>query len=117
MNFMFQNVIKAGSESVCGSVHVARILPQAPTFDSEMGVQVSGQEKNMCSEISKNSIYLMQNLRIVNSNCLTFFNSGANAHRINKQLEEKEKLQLISTALGMIGGGSVMTELGNFWKI
>ena len=29
VKFMFQNVIKAGSESFCGSVHGARILPQA----------------------------------------------------------------------------------------
>ena len=71
----------------------------------------------MCSESSENSIYLMQNLRIGNSDCLTFFDSGANAHLVNGQLEEKEKLQLISsnsTALGVIGGGSVMTEYGNF---
>ena len=59
----------------------------------------------------------MQNLRIGNSDCLTFFNSGANAHLIEGQLAEKEKLQLISsnyTALGVIGGGSVMREFGNF---
>ena len=59
----------------------------------------------------------MQNLRIGNSDCLTFFDSGANAHLIDGQLVEKEKLKLISnnsTALGVIGGGSVVTEYGNF---
>ena len=79
---MFQNAIRAGSESCCESVHGARILPSAPTFDSETGVQVSGQDKNVCSESSENFIYLMQNLRIGNNDCLTFFNSGANAHLI-----------------------------------
>ena len=59
----------------------------------------------------------MQNLRIGNSNCLTFFNSGVNAHLIDGELAEKEKLQLISsnhTVLGVIGGGSVTMEFGNF---
>ena len=82
-----------------------------------MGVQVSCQDKNLCSESSENSIYLIQNLRIGNSDCLTFYDSGANAHLIDRQLAEKEKLQLISsnsTALGVIGAGSVVTEYGNF---
>ena len=111
------NAIRADSESFCESVHGARILPTAPTFDSETGVQVSCQEKNVCSESSENSIYLMQNLRIGNSNCLTFFDSGENTHLVDEQLAEKEKLQLKSsnsTALGVIGGGAVMTEYGNF---
>ena len=60
---------------------------------------------------------MMQNLRIGNSNCLTFFDSGLNAHLIDGELAEKDKLQLIPrnhTALGVIGGGSVTTEFGNF---
>ena len=71
----------------------------------------------MCSEISENSIYLMQNLRIGDSEGLTFLASGANAHLIHRQLAEKENLQLIfsnSTALGVIGGGSIMTEYFRF---
>ena len=59
----------------------------------------------------------MQNLRIGNSDCLTFFDAGATDHLIDEQLAEKEKLQLISsnsTALGVIGGGSVMNKYGNF---
>ena len=71
----------------------------------------------MYSEISQNSIYLMQNLRIGNSDCLTFFDSGAKARLIYGQLGEKEKLQLISSnsmAFGVIGGGSGMTKYGNF---
>ena len=71
----------------------------------------------MCSEISENSIYLMQNLRIGDSEGLTFLASGANAHLIHRQLAEKENLQLIfsnSTALGVIGGGSIITEYRNF---
>ena len=59
----------------------------------------------------------MQNLRVGGSNCLTFFDLGANVHLIKGQLARNEELQLISnktTALGVIGGGSVMTEYGGF---
>ena len=51
------------------------------------------------------------------SNCQTFFDSGANAHLIDGQLARSEGLQLISSkaiALGVIGGGSIKTEYGSF---
>ena len=99
---MFQNAIRAGSESLFESIHGVEILPPAPKFDSETGVQVSCQDKNVCAESSENSIYLMQNLRIGNS---------------DRKFAKKEKLQLISsnsTAFGVIGAGSVVTEYGNF---
>ena len=68
-------------------------------------------------ESSKHSIYLMQNLRIGNSDCLTLFDSTANAHLIDGKLAKKEKLQRISennSALGVIGGGTITTESSNF---
>ena len=49
----------------------------------------------------------MQNLRVGDSICLTFFDSGANTHLIDGQLSRSEELQLISSkaiALGVIGG-------------
>ena len=59
----------------------------------------------------------MQNLRVGGSNCLTFFDLGANVHLIKGQLARNEELQLISnktTALGVIGGGSIKTEYVGF---
>ena len=59
----------------------------------------------------------MQNLRVGDSNCLTFLDSEANAHLIDSQLAKNEELQLISiksTAPWVIGGGSIMTEYGSF---
>ena len=72
-----ENIIKEGSENFCESIHGARILPPAPTFDSKTGVHVSCQDKKVCSESSENSIYLMQNLKIGKSDFLTFFDSGS----------------------------------------
>ena len=68
-----------------------KTFPPAPTIDSKTGLLVLCQEENVFSESSESSIYLMQNLRIGNSDCLTFFNSVANAHLINGKLTEKEK--------------------------
>ena len=59
----------------------------------------------------------MQNFRVGDSNCLTFFDSGANAHLIDRQLAIQEELQIISSksiALGVIGGGSIRKEYGRF---
>ena len=98
VNFKFQATnTKDGSESFLESSHRAKILPPAPPFDFESGIQVLCQYKNVCSEISESSIYLMQNLRIGNSDYLTFLDSGANAYLIDGQLVEKESLQLISS--------------------
>ena len=94
---MQNNVYILILKAFCESIHGASIFPPAPTLDSKTGVQVTCQDKNVCSESSENFIYLMQNLRIGNGNCLTFFDSGANAHLIDQQLVEKEKLQLISS--------------------
>ena len=62
--------------------------PPAPTFDSETGEKIAGENLKVHSESSDASIYLIQKLRIGNSECLTFFNSGA--------LAKKEKLQRFS---------------------
>ena len=46
-----------------------------------------------------------------------FFDSGANTHLINGDLAKKEKLQTISknhSALGVIRGGTITTDSGNF---
>ena len=57
------------------------------------------------------------------SNCQTFFDSGANAHLIDGQLARSEGLQLISSkaiALGVIGGGSIrmsMEAFGPIWDL
>ena len=81
------------------------------------------EEDNICTEGPENSIYLMENLRVGNSNCLTFFDSGANAHLIDGQMARQEDLQLISNksvALIIIGGGSIrlsMAALDLTWDL
>ena len=86
-------------------------------IDSETGYRVTCEEEDICSESSESSIYLMQNLRVRYSNCLIFFDSGANAHLIDGELAEKENLQRISgghSALGVIGGRTITTGFNQF---
>ena len=76
VNFMFQILsIKDNPESSLELSHAINILPPAPTIDSETALQVLCQEGNICSESSESSVYLMQKLRIGDSDCLTFFDS------------------------------------------
>ena len=91
MNFMYQtNIIMDNPEKSTDSSHGMKMFPPAPAIDSETGHPVLGEEEDICSECSESSIYLMQNLRVGDSNCLTFFDSGANTHLIDGQLARQE---------------------------
>ena len=117
LNFLQINSTPTESEFTMETGHGATVFPQAPIIDSETGYRVMCKEEDICSESSGGSIYLMQNLRVGDSNCLTFFDSGANAHLIDGRMARQEELQLIynkSIALGVIGGGSIKTEYGSF---
>ena len=104
---------KLGTTIVDSSIQFAVkfMFKTLDTKESSESFLVLCKEDNVCSMSSESFIYLMRNHRIWNSDCLTF--SEANAHLMDRQLAEKKKLQLISsksTALGVIGGGSIMTE-------
>ena len=99
------------------SSHGLKMFHPAPSIDSETGLRVQCQDEDISPESTEFSIYLMQNLRVGDSNCLTCFDSGASAHLVDGQLARNEELQLISnktTTLGLIRGGSIMTEYGDF---
>ena len=71
----------------------------------------------MDSEISKNSCYILQNIKLGKSESLIFFDTGANSHLIDGNLASKEGLQAISskrTRLGLIAGGQVESEFEKF---
>ena len=92
-------------------------LPPAPIFDSETGEKLEDKYQKIEPESSEHSIFLMQRLRIGKSECLTFFDSGANTHLIEKSLVTNENLQRLSECqaeLGVIGGGTLKAELGSF---
>ena len=64
-------------------------------FDSETGENVLEENLEIQPESLEHSIYLMQNLRIGESNCLTFFDSGANAHLVDDIGREREVAEVL----------------------
>ena len=85
VNFMFKaNATIEDLGNVEESGNGVKISPQAPVIDSETGHRVQCENKDICSE---SSTYLMQNLRVGDSSCLTIFDSGANIRRITANIE------------------------------
>ena len=85
VSFMRETPSVIKTETSAGSAHGSKVFPQAPIIDSETGYRVECEDEDICTESAENSIYLMQNLRVGDSNCLTFFDSGANTHLIDGQ--------------------------------
>ena len=67
VNFMFQSLINNSASSLKSS-HGFEVFPPAPSIDSETGLQVQCEDANISPESMESSIYLMQNLRIGDSN-------------------------------------------------
>ena len=70
-----------------------RTLDLAPTFNSQTGDQLVIQPEAVDLEIKESSSYLLQNIKIGGSECLVFFDSGANSHLIDGSIAVKEGLQ------------------------
>ena len=93
-----------------------RDLPSARVFDSETGDKLDDKDLQIQPESYEESIFLMQRWRIGNSECLTFFDSGANTHLIEKSIATNKNLQRLSEChaeLGVIGGETVTAESGS----
>ena len=85
----------------------------APTIDSETGERVVCNRDQIVPESKEHSFYLMQTLRIGSSECLTFFDPGANTHLIDGNIANKEGLQVVSdktSAIRVVGGSEIKTE-------
>ena len=75
----------------------------SPGSDSETGVRLSNEKLKIYPESPEHSIYLMQKLRIGNSECLIFLDSGANDHLVDGKLAKRENLQRISENYSELG--------------
>ena len=82
-------------------------MDEAPTFNSQTGDQVSVKPESVDPEVLENSSYILQNIKLGKTECLEFFDTGANSHLIDVNLAVREGLQPISsekTRLGLIAG-------------
>ena len=88
-----------------------------PTFDSELSIEVDTATIVVIPEVQEHSFYLMQWLRIGDSNQLIFFDRGANAHLVQGKMAVASPFELISsrpTSLTVVGGGNLKTEYGSY---
>ena len=114
MNFFWKNRRSRGRRN---RANKPRNLDVAPTFNSQTGDQVIVQPEAVNPEILESSSYILQNIKVVKSECLVFVDTGANSHLIDGNVVLKEGLQAISsesTRLGLIAGGQVESEYGTF---
>ena len=89
----------------------------APSIDSETGEIIMVSSESIIPEILEHSCYLMQTIKIGESEVLVFFDRGANIHIIDGSLAEKEGLQRVSsnpTSLTVVGGNRVKSNHGTF---
>ena len=69
-NFIFQRLKKEKKKTKRAKLNKDEVVLAPPsTFDSETGENLKEENLEIQTESSKNYIYLMQNLRIRNSNC------------------------------------------------
>ena len=115
VNFMYQiHSLEPVTANAADGSHEMNLKVPAPTIDSETGERVKcNKDHQIIPEIKEHSFYLMQTLRIGNSECLTFFDPGANTHLVDGNLAEREGLQMISdktSAIRVVGGSEIKTE-------
>ena len=92
------------------SVHANEVV-----YDSSSG-QRSVMDKTTLPEIPHSpAVYIMQWIRIGDSNCLCFFDTGANINMIDGAMAEREGVTVISQAVSVlktVGGKEVTTDYG-----
>ena len=89
----------------------------APSVDSETGEIINVDTESIIPEVLEHSCYLMQTIKIGESEVLVFFDGGANIHIIDGSLAEKEGLQRVSsspTSLTVAGGNKVRSNHGTY---
>lgn len=88
-----------------------------PNVDTCTGENVDVEEDMIIKESSEESVYIMQLLDMRGSECLTFYDRGANEHLIDGELAERVNLKVITSrnqSVGVMGGGTLWTEYGKY---
>ena len=89
----------------------------SPSINSDTGEKVSNVEEDVIPEIAEHSCYLMQTIKIGDSEALVFFDRGANIHIVDGSLAAEEELQQVSsspTSLTVVGGKKVKSKHGTY---
>ena len=88
-----------------------------PVIHTQTGQTKGYNEVVIIPEITEHAAYLMQTIKIGNSEILVFFYRGANVNLISGELAETEgltKSSLKPTRLTVVGGNSIRTQYGQY---
>ena len=86
-----------------------------PVIDTHTGERDYSGEHLMDAEPENDAFFLMQNIRIGDSDCLVLFDRGSNVNLISGPLAEQEDLQIISdkpSTIKIVGGEGISTQYG-----
>ena len=93
------------------------ISANAPCINSKSGAKVALGRNKIIPEKREDSFYLMQILKIGNTNILAFLDSGSNAHLIDEGVAVQEGLLKTSektTSISVVGGGNIKSSRSTF---
>ena len=88
-----------------------------PIIHTQTGQMIDSKDVVVIPEIREHAAYLMQMLKIGESDVLVFFDRGANVNLIFGDLAENEGLTKTSfepTQLTVVGGNSIRTQYGQY---
>ena len=94
------------------SEHVQEVV-----YDSSSGERSLMDKAKLPELPHAPAVYIMQWLRIGESNCLCFFDTGANINMIDGAMAEREGVTVISQAVSVlktVGGKEVTTDYGRY---
>ena len=91
--------------------------PHEVVYDSSSGERSLLDRSLVPSPPNSPAVYIMQWLRIGESNCLCFFDTGANINMIDGAMAEREGVTVISQSVSVlktVGGKEVTTDYGRY---
>ena len=91
--------------------------PQEVVYDSSSGERSLLDKSLVPTPPNSPAVYIMQWLRIGESNCLCFFDTGANINMIDGAMAEREGVTVISQSVSVlktVGGKEVTTDYGRY---
>ena len=105
---------------VCKCIFESRTRPSDPEaekviINTNTGQRVNPKSVTVVEEKSEDSYYIMQWLKMGSSDCLVFFDMGANIHLIDGPMAEALKLPIVTpkpTKLTVVGGAQLIPDYG-----
>ena len=116
------NAVESNSVHRISGDHHSKTRPPSENahevvYDSSSGERSLLDKSQLPKPPNSPAVYIMQWIRIGESNCLCFFDTGANINMIDGAMAEREGVTVISQAVSVlktVGGKEVTTDYGRY---